>query len=53
MVISLLQISDMDTGKQSLAQNVKLKCRMCMKEIYRKNYKVNLQTVHHSKNAEE
>ena len=43
----------MDTGKQSLAQNVKLKCRVCSKEIYRKNYKTHLQTVHPSQNADD
>ena len=41
----------MDTAKQSPAQNVKLKCRVCTKEIYRKNYKVHLQTSHPSHNS--
>ena len=43
----------MDQGKQSLAQNVKLKCRVCYKEIYRKNYKSQLQTVHPTQNADD
>ena len=43
----------MDTGKQSLAQNVKLKCRVCTKEVYRKNYKTHLQSSHPSQNCED
>ena len=38
----------MDMSKQSLAQNVKLKCA---KEIYRKNYKAHLETTHPIANA--
>ena len=43
----------MDISKQSLAQNVKLKCRLCAKEIYRKNYKAHLETTHPNANAED
>ena len=43
----------MDTGKQSLAQNVKLKCRVCKKDIYRKNYKSHLQNTHPSQNCDD
>ena len=43
----------MDMSKQSLAQNVKLKCRLCAKEIYRKNYKAHLETTHPNANAED
>ena len=43
--------TNMDMSKQSLAQNVKLKCRVCAKEIYRKNYKAHLETTHPTANA--
>ena len=43
----------MDLTKQSIAQNVKIRCRACIKEIYRKNYKTHLQTVHPSQNSED
>ena len=39
----------MDSNKESHAQNVKLKCRVCRKEIDRKNYKSHLQTGHPKK----
>ena len=41
----------MESSKQSLAQNVKLKCRVCTKEIFRKNYKSHLQTSHPNTDA--
>ena len=41
----------MESSKQSLAQNVKLKCRVCTREIFRKNYKSHLQTSHPNADA--
>ena len=43
----------MDLSKQSLAQHVKLKCRVCSKEIYRKNYKSHLQSSHPAENCDD
>ena len=47
----LFQIYNMESSKQSLAQNVKLKCRVCTREIFRKNYKSHLQTSHPNADA--
>ena len=43
----------MEKSKQSLAQNVKIRCRVCSKEIYRKNYKSHLKTSHPAANCED
>ena len=43
MLILSFQITIIDSGKQSLAQYVKLRCRVCMKEIYSKYNKSDLQ----------
>ena len=39
-VMTFVSESKMDASKQYLAQNVKLKCKVCIKEIYRKNYRL-------------
>ena len=43
----------MDISKQSLAQHVKLKCRVCFKEMYRKNYKSHLESSHPTENSDD
>ena len=50
--ISGSQAFRMDFNKQSVAQIVKIKCRVCTRELYRKNFKAHLESNHPTEDNE-